>query len=101
MIVCESDTLGPEHIHLRSRSRPAETQATLDAAAHVDENEIIRIPKSGLTLNEAERLLLESTLRMAKFNQSLAARMLGVSRPTIVRMMQKHGFRTKRDLVSE
>jgi transcriptional regulator with GAF, ATPase, and Fis domain len=101
MIVCESDTLGPEHIHLRSRSRPAETQATLDAAAQVDENEIIRIPKSGLTLNEAERLLLESTLRMAKFNQSLAARMLGVSRPTIVRMMQKHGFRTKRDLVSD
>jgi DNA-binding protein Fis len=38
---------------------------------------------------------------MARFNQSLAARMLGVSRPTIVRMMQKHGFRTKRDLIAE
>jgi DNA-binding MurR/RpiR family transcriptional regulator len=26
---------------------------------------------------------------------------LGVSRPTIVRMMQKHGFRTRRDLVAD
>jgi transcriptional regulator with GAF, ATPase, and Fis domain len=100
MIVCEGDTLAPEHISLRSRSRAAESTATMEMPA-IDENEIIRIPKSGLTLNEAERQLLESTLRMARFNQSLAARMLGVSRPTIVRMMQKHGFRTKRDLVSD
>jgi transcriptional regulator with GAF, ATPase, and Fis domain len=102
MIICESDTLAPEHIHLRSRNRSAEAQsASAPDVPALDENEIIRIPKSGLTLNEAERQLLESTLRMARFNQSLAARMLGVSRPTIVRMMQKHGFRTKRDLVSD
>jgi two-component system NtrC family response regulator len=99
MIICESDTLAPEHISLRSR-RPAE-EPIASAAPAIDEHEVIRIPKTGLTLSEAERQLLESTLRMAKFNQSLAARMLGVSRPTIVRMMQKHGFRTKRDLVAD
>jgi two-component system response regulator AtoC len=99
MIVCEADTLAPEHISLRSRRSESDVaEATVPA---VDEHELIRIPKTGLTLNEVERQLLESTLRLAKFNQSLAARMLGVSRPTIVRMMQKHGFRTKRDLISD
>jgi DNA-binding NtrC family response regulator len=86
---------------LRTRRSP-DAEAPPEAAAPApDELETIRIPKNGLTLNEAERQLLESTLRMARFNQSLAARMLGVSRPTIVRMMQKHGFRTKRDLISD
>ena len=98
MIVCDGDTLLPEHIALRTRRSP---DAELPAAPPADELETIRIPKHGLTLNEAERQLLESTLRLARFNQSLAARMLGVSRPTIVRMMQKHGFRTKRDLIAE
>jgi transcriptional regulator with GAF, ATPase, and Fis domain len=99
MIVCEGDTILPEHISLRTRRAPdAELPPAAPAA---DELETIRIPSTGLTLNEAERQLLESTLRMARFNQSLAARMLGVSRPTIVRMMQKHGFRTKRDLISD
>ena len=98
LIVCDGDTLLPEHISLRTR-RPAEP--AMEVVQPSEELEIIRIPKAGLTLKEAERQLLESTLRMARFNQSLAARMLGVSRPTIVRMMQKHGFRTKRDLIAE
>ena len=98
MIVCEGDTVLPEHISLRTRRLP---DADVAPAPTPDELETIRIPRTGLTLNEAERQLLESTLRMARFNQSLAARMLGVSRPTIVRMMQKHGFRTKRDLIAD
>ena len=101
VIVCEGDTLLPEHISLRTRRSPDAEASPASAAPAPDELETIRIPKTGLTLNEAERQLLESTLRMARFNQSLAARMLGVSRPTIVRMMQKHGFRTKRDLISD
>lgn len=97
MIVCDGDILAPEHISLRSRTNgdaPA-------AAAAADDLDVIVIPKSGLSLNDAERQLLESTLRLAKYNQSQAARMLGVSRPTIVRMMQKHGLRTRRDLVAD
>jgi two-component system response regulator AtoC len=102
MIVCEGDTLAPEHIAIRTRQKTEVTALTAPAAPPVaEEGDVIRIPKNGLTLNEAERQLLESTLRMANFNQSLAARMLGVSRPTIVRMMQKHGFRTRRDLVAD
>ena len=101
MIVCESDTIAPEHISIRTRRAEPVAQAPVAAEqAAADEFEAIRIPRTGLTLNEAERQLLESTLRMANFNQSLAARMLGVSRPTIVRMMQKHGFRTRKDLVT-
>lgn len=98
MIVCDADTIAAEHISLRTRRAP---QPAAEVLAPAEELELIRIPRNGLTLNEAERQLLESTLRIARFNQSLASRMLGVSRPTIVRMMQKHGFRTKRDLVSD
>ena len=61
----------------------------------------IHIPSTGLTLDAAEKQLLESTLRLAHFNQSQAARMLGVSRPTIARMMEKHGLRTRREIVSD
>jgi transcriptional regulator with GAF, ATPase, and Fis domain len=99
MIVCDADTIAPEHIAIRPRGH-AEVALAATPSTH-DDGDVIRIPKTGLTLNEAERQLLESTLRMANFNQSLAARMLGVSRPTIVRMMQKHGFRTRRDLVAD
>ena len=98
MIICDADTIAPEHLAIRSRRA---TPVVDVAAAAVDELEAIRIPKEGLTLNEAERQLLESTMRMANFNQSLAARMLGVSRPTIVRMMSKHGLKTKKDLVTD
>lgn len=100
MIVCDVDTIQPEHIAIRARNHSDVNTAVASAATHEDVD-VIRIPKSGLTLNEAERQLLESTLRMASFNQSLAARMLGVSRPTIVRMMQKHGLRTRKDLITD
>jgi DNA-binding NtrC family response regulator len=92
--------LAPEHISLRSRAN-VDASAPPAASPVADDRDVIVIPKTGLSLNDAERQLLESTLRLAKFNQSLAARMLGVSRPTIVRMMQKHGFRTRRDLVAD
>jgi transcriptional regulator with GAF, ATPase, and Fis domain len=100
MIVCEGETLAPEHIAIRVRST-TEVTAVTSPAPGTEDGDVIRIPKNGLTLNDAERQLLETTLRFANFNQSLAARMLGVSRPTIVRMMQKHGFRTRRDLVAD
>ncbi|HEX6558249.1 MAG TPA: helix-turn-helix domain-containing protein, partial [Longimicrobiales bacterium] len=62
---------------------------------------LIRIPKAGMTLNEVERHMLITTLGLANFNQSQAARMLGVSRPTIVRMMERHGVQTRRQLVAD
>jgi DNA-binding NtrC family response regulator len=100
LIVCEGDVVRPEHIVLRRRSSERGDQQPQAQTSNPDEI-VIRIPKSGMTLNEVERQMLITTLGLANFNQSQAARMLGVSRPTIVRMMEKHGVQTRRQLVSE
>ncbi|HUP89029.1 MAG TPA: sigma 54-interacting transcriptional regulator [Longimicrobiales bacterium] len=95
LIVCDGEVIHPEHLPLNRRNRgTASTE-------NVTPGHTIVIPHDGLTLEAAEKQLLESTLRLANFNQSKAARMLGVSRPTIARMMEKHKLRTKREIVSE
>jgi transcriptional regulator with GAF, ATPase, and Fis domain len=107
LIVCEGDVILPEHVPLNRRaSAPVPAAAAAPAQAPAEPAGppaagTIVIPMTGLTLDAAEKQLLESTLRLANFNQSLAARMLAVSRPTITRMMAKHGLRTKREIVSD
>ena len=44
-------------------------------------------------LDEAERLLLVGAMRRARGNQSQAARLLGLSRPTLHAKLQKYGLR--------
>lgn len=97
MIVSDGDVILPDHVPLNRRVGSAATAATEEPSSAAT----IHIPSTGLTLDAAEKQLLESTLRLAKFNQSQAARMLGVSRPTIARMMEKHGLRTRREIVSD
>lgn len=102
LIVCDADVILPEHVPLNHRVPTSST--SMDGAAEPAAPvpfATIEIPQSGLTLDAAEKLLLESTMRLANFNQSQAARMLGVSRPTITRMMAKHGLRTRREIISE
>jgi two-component system NtrC family response regulator len=117
LIVCDGDVILPEHVPLNRRMRitdpaaaaaPAAPAAPAPAFAEAAAGTatsgpaaVIEIPATGLSLEQVERQLLESTLRLANFNQSAAARMLGVSRPTITRMMTKHGLRTKREIVSD
>ena len=97
LIVCDGPAVLPEHLPLARVNRMPE----LEAPRPTSMGNSIVIPSTGLTLNAAEKQLLEQTLRLANFNQSQAARMLGVSRPTIARMMEKHKLRTRRDIVSE
>ena len=99
LILCDGNIILPEHVSLNRRSQHQQT--TTSAPAPSAAFHTIVIPPTGLTLDAAEKQLLESTLRLANFNQSQAARMLGVSRPTIARMMEKHRLRTKREIVSE
>ena len=106
LIVCEGDVILPEHVPLNRRTAPVPAAAAAPAQVPAEPAGppaagTIVIPMTGLTLDAAEKQLLESTLRLANFNQSQAARMLAVSRPTITRMMAKHGLRTKREIVSE
>jgi two-component system NtrC family response regulator len=50
----------------------------------------IEIPKAGLTLDEIERAAILITLRTVDGNQSKAARILGISRATLLRKLQKY-----------
>ena len=51
----------------------------------------------GTSLQEAERLLIEETLRKTGSNVSQAAKLLGVSRRTLHRKINEYGIRADRD----
>ena len=53
---------------------------------------VIDVPEEGISRSEVERRLLRETLRLAMGNRSRAARMLGVSRPTLINMIHRHGL---------
>jgi transcriptional regulator with PAS, ATPase and Fis domain len=75
-------TIRPEHIMIQHRiSRPV-TAASPDAAGE------ITIPRSGKTLSEVEREAAQLTMRVTGGNQSAAAKLLGISRPTLARILK-------------
>jgi DNA-binding NtrC family response regulator len=53
----------------------------------------IRIPGEGKRLRDIEREALELTLRLTENNQSAAARILCISRPTLARKLKAYRMR--------
>jgi len=53
---------------------------------------VIDIPEDGVTRNEVEKILVAKTLKLTRGNRSRAARMLGVTRPTLLNMIKRHGL---------
>ncbi len=51
---------------------------------------VIPIPPGGITLADAEKVLLKSVLEMTGWNKSKAARMLKISRPRLARKIEKY-----------
>ena len=86
IILSESDVIEPVHIMLQQRSNVPASVATESRQTAGT----IRIPSAGMTLEDAERELLAITLDIAGHNQSQAARILGISRPTIIRKIRKY-----------
>jgi nitrogen regulation protein NR(I) len=54
------------------------------------------LPEEGVVLDEVERDLIEQALSATSGNQSAAARLLGISRQTLIYRMQKHGLRIEK-----
>jgi two-component system NtrC family response regulator len=54
----------------------------------------VEIPASGIVLEEVERGLLREALRRSGGNQSQAARLLGISRQTLIYRIKKFGLET-------
>ena len=57
-----------------------------------DPRQSIQIPDIGMTLEEIEAEALRITLRLTSGNRSAAARVLGISRPTIHRKIRHYGL---------
>jgi two-component system, NtrC family, response regulator AtoC len=69
-----------EHLPARISAAPAEAASTF------------RLPPGGIDLDQLERELIRQALEMAQGNKSQAARLLGLTRHTLLYRLEKHGF---------
>ncbi len=88
VIVSEGDGIGREHIVLQRRTEmPGGQSGRKDVVGSID------VPVEGLSLAEAERQLFELTLRITGNNNTRAARLLGISRPTMLAKIRLYGLK--------
>jgi len=78
----------------RTGAATSRTGAATSSAGTAAAGSVLLPP--GTSLQEAERLLMEETLRKTDFNVSRAAKLLGVSRRTLHRKINEYGIRTDR-----
>ncbi|HET7583554.1 MAG TPA: sigma 54-interacting transcriptional regulator [Gemmatimonadaceae bacterium] len=78
-ILSEENAIRADHIVIQQRSA--------QAAARSPVGEIV-IPPEGKTLEEIEHEAVQLTMRLTRGNQSAAARILGISRPTLARKLR-------------
>ncbi len=86
LVVAEGREVRPEHLRIQKRRSMPPTEAESDGGA------VIRVPTGGITLEEVERQVIRQTLDQVEGNRTHAARMLGVSRPTVIRKIRKYGL---------
>jgi two-component system, NtrC family, response regulator AtoC len=85
-ILCaDSPVVRAEHLMIQRRS----AQPAANGEASVDTVGEIRIPRSGKLLEEIEREAVALTLKATNGNQAAAARLLGISRPTLAKKMAR------------
>lgn len=90
MVVCDGPLIGAEHLMINQRRAGA---GAIRGAATFGE---IRIPADGKRLRDIEREALELTLQLTDYNQSAAARILCISRPTLARKLRAYGLKSDR-----
>ncbi len=86
LVVCESPLIGAEHLTINQRR--GGSSAVRGTVTYGE----IRIPADGKRLRDIEREALELTLQLTDFNQSAAARILCISRPTLARKLRAYGL---------
>jgi two-component system response regulator AtoC len=87
MVVCDGPLIGAEHLAINQRRAGA---GAVRGATMFGE---IRIPADGKRLRDIEREALELTLQLTDYNQSAAARILCISRPTLARKLRAYGLK--------
>jgi DNA-binding NtrC family response regulator len=86
MVVCDLPLISAEHLTINQK-RPG--AGVVRGAVTFGE---IRIPADGKRLRDIEREALELTLQLTDYNQSAAARILCISRPTLARKLRTYGL---------
>jgi transcriptional regulator with PAS, ATPase and Fis domain len=92
-LLTRSATIGDSDLQLQASGRVVRDDLDADTVAS------IRIPASGKSLAEIEREAIRATMLLTAGNLSAAARILGVSRPTLTRRLRESGV-TRRSLLA-
>ena len=94
MIMHDALTIDPEMIPVSIRS--TNSLATSVWSRH---QLVIDIPEGGVSFEEVEKKLIEHTLKSADWNKNQAARMLRISRPRLLRKIEKYELeRTEKEV---
>jgi DNA-binding NtrC family response regulator len=75
IVMCDGEWITPRDLDLDRRGSPVSSMVQLDTARE-----------------NAERQAIDQAIKLCSHNYSAAARMLGVSRPTLYRLLDKHRF---------
>jgi len=86
IVLLGNDTIGVEDL----------PKAVLEAKEPADRF-LAHFPSEGVSLDELEGKLLRHALEKSGWNQTVAARLLGISRPTLLYRMQKHDIAKEGD----
>jgi transcriptional regulator with PAS, ATPase and Fis domain len=84
-IVSEGNAIAARHMVIQRRT-------LLQATDHDRPVREILIPPEGKSLDAIEKEALQHTLKITKGNRSAAARILGISRPTLARKVRLYGL---------
>ncbi len=76
--------IGPEHLRIKSRQNTPLRQGSPPS------RDMILIPPEGKSLADIEAEAVRATLKLTGGNRSAAARILGISRPTLGRKIKKY-----------
>jgi transcriptional regulator with PAS, ATPase and Fis domain len=88
LVLCEGGLIDDRHLAL---GRPGR-----DSAGDASTASVIEVPSSGRSLKSVEAELLRLTLSLTRGNKSQAARLLGISRPTLHRKIEEHALAVSR-----
>lgn len=82
LIVCQGPEIQPAHLPKEMLGNITDTPGP-----------ILNLPEHGLSLDELEKHLIIKALEKHNNNQTKAAKYLGISRPTLLYRLQKHGIK--------
>lgn len=83
LIVCQGTEIQPAHLPRELAEVVVETDVP-----------ILKLPDTGISLEELEKQLIVKALEKHGHNQTKAAKYLGISRPTLIYRMQKFGIKS-------